>query len=97
MINSVFPKTNILNTSSIWYGTPSSAELLKKKKQNKGKKEALPNNLSRSGQFGPQVAFFSDNNYWLIKFSDNNYWLRGGGGGEVRNFKSTFDIFFYTL
>ena len=36
----------------------SSAELSKKTKGKKGKNEALPHDLSSSGQVGPQVAFF---------------------------------------
>ena len=39
----------------------SSAELSRKKEGKKGKEEAPPYNLPRSGQVGPQIVFFSDN------------------------------------
>ena len=58
-------------------------------KERKGKKQALPQNLSKSVEVGPQIVFFQ------TIITALSYCLGKGGVLVQKNFNSIFAIFFF--
>ena len=69
----------------------SPRQNFQRRKKKERRKKALPHNLSRSSQVGPQLAFFQI----IITGSSSLFWERGAIRSE--NFLSAFAIFFCIL